>query len=208
MLQIYKVFVNNFYLLFIDYSHFNNDLIFTQNKEDYKLIQSYQDLIIYLKSKNYILDISVIYVTHNPFKCFQKFKSKFNYILAAGGVVQNESDDILMIYKNNIWDLPKGKVEIDEDPRHTAVRELKEETNVEVKDVSTLSFSTYHIYFLLSEMYLKETKWFLMSPSFKNKLLPQMEEGIEKVTWVNFSKIPQIKIYNSIKEVLHFFFKY
>ena len=192
--------------MFVDYSNLKNDVIFNQNRVDYKLIQSYQDLIIYLQSKNYILDMSIVYVTQSPFKFFQKFKSKFNYILAAGGVVQNDNNDILMIYKNDMWDLPKGKVEVNEDPKHTAVRELKEETNIEVQDVNSLCFSTYHIYCLMSEMYLKETKWFLMSTNCKNKLLPQIEEGIEKVTWVNFKKIPHIKTYSSIKEVLKFFF--
>ena len=50
-------------------------------------------------------------VTNNPLKEWEIFKSSFKYIIAAGGVVYNSNDEILVIFRNGKWDLPKGKLE-------------------------------------------------------------------------------------------------
>ncbi len=162
----------------------------------------------YLNSKNYFLDKNIIYITDSPLSCFKKFKSQFNFIVAAGGVVQNKHKDVLMIYKNQIWDLPKGKIENNENSEKTAIRELKEETNVEIKYINSQSFSTYHMYCIKSKIYLKETKWFLMSSNCKNELIPQISEGIKKVKWVRSHNLNQIKTYTLIKDVFTFFLNY
>jgi len=44
-------------------------------------------------------------------KMFKDFRSCFQYIKAAGGVVQNETGDYLFIKRSGIWDLPKGKLD-------------------------------------------------------------------------------------------------
>ena len=33
-------------------------------------------------------------------------------ITAAGGLVFNQNDELLMIYRRGKWDLPKGKLEV------------------------------------------------------------------------------------------------
>ena len=42
------------------------------------------------------------------------FKKKYPEIIAAGGKVINSKSEILFIYRNKKWDLPKGKVEKNE----------------------------------------------------------------------------------------------
>ena len=51
-------------------------------------------------------------------------------IYASGGVVFN-NNKLLMIYRNGFWDLPKGKMEINESELDCAVREVEEEGGVD-----------------------------------------------------------------------------
>ena len=125
--------------------------------------------------------------------------------MAAGGVVCNVNDELLMIYKNKKWDLPKGKIDFGESALDAAISEVQEETGVFSLNASSNAFSTYHMYSdsLNSRFFfLKETKWFLMSATSKSILVPQSTEGILDVRWVKFTSFEQLTTYNSIKFLL------
>jgi ADP-ribose pyrophosphatase YjhB (NUDIX family) len=49
-------------------------------------------------------------------------------VMAAGGLVENEHGEILLIYRKKHWDLPKGKLDAGETLEECAVREVEEET--------------------------------------------------------------------------------
>ncbi|MCK7539615.1 MAG: NUDIX domain-containing protein [Marinilabiliales bacterium] len=65
--------------------------------------------------------------------------SLFNIVIAAGGFVRNEKDEILFIFRRGHWDLPKGKLNhkkgIIEKKKDAAVREVMEETGIEKIDI-------------------------------------------------------------------------
>ncbi|MEO6915694.1 MAG: NUDIX domain-containing protein, partial [Chitinophagaceae bacterium] len=47
---------------------------------------------------------------HEDFDALKNaFWKKFKIISAAGGLVLNENDEVLLIYRRGAWDLPKGK---------------------------------------------------------------------------------------------------
>ena len=58
------------------------------------------------------------------------FFKQFDLIEAAGGIVQNDQNQMLFIYRLHKWDLPKGKVEKGENFEQAAIREVEEETGV------------------------------------------------------------------------------
>ena len=63
---------------------------------------------------------------------------------------------------------------------------------------------TYHTYELNGEKILKRTYRFAMHTNFKGSLVPQTEEGITQVVWVDKEQIAE-KLNNSfgnIKELL------
>ncbi len=90
-----------------------------------------------------------------------------------------------MIYRHGKWDLPKGKQENGESLQETAVREVTEETGVQSLQVVEDRYEkTYHCYLYKNSKVLKMTAWFRMTDGSNSSLIPQTEEGIEKVAWV------------------------
>ena len=143
---------------------------------------------------------------------FEEVCSYFKCIEAAGGVVKNFKNEILLIHRRGFWDLPKGKIEKRETIKDAAIREVKEETgikNVEIKKIikynNFLNQATYHSYEEDERLCLKVSYWFEMKTDFKGILVPQAEEDIEKAIWVRKEDIPNHfdNMYPSIIDVLN-----
>lgn len=185
----------------------NNNLILTDVLSDTKIIK-YQD---FNQLKQIISDLE-----SNKFNEIKLYASNINDILtdlykiytkidAAGGIIRNEKNEILIINRLNKFDLPKGKVEPNEDIKDTAIREVKEETGLQ--DVKIISFfdSTFHTYELKNKKILKQTHWFLMSSTSTQKLIPQTIEDISSVEWINALDINKIfeNTYPSIIDLIN-----
>ena len=133
------------------------------------------------------------------------FCSLFSYIEAAGGIVRNEKGNVLMIYRNDHWDLPKGKMEKGETAGQAALREVEEECGVKQLNIVKQLPSTYHIFFQKNES-MKCTYWFEMTSKDPSKPVPQAEEGIKEAKWMSREEVQKVmkKIYPSLHEVLSF----
>ncbi|GGZ77250.1 NUDIX hydrolase [Algibacter mikhailovii] len=121
----------------------------------------------------------------NEDKLIKKFLKKLPCVIAGGGKVYNDSGEILFIYRNDKWDLPKGKAERKETIEETAMREVTEETGVTGLSISKPLDRTYHIFKRNGQYRIKVTYWFEMKTSFNGKLHAQENEGITKVAWLN-----------------------
>lgn len=129
---------------------------------------------------------------------------KFIIIQAAGGVVRNENEEILLIFRRGKWDLPKGKLDPGETLEDCAVREVEEETGLKnIELISPLTI-TYHTYHEGSKFILKESHWYNMKVSGEQKLIPQTEEDIHEIKWVKDTELkPFMKnSYPSVVDVL------
>ena len=122
---------------------------------------------------------------------WQHFSSQFKIIEAAGGKVYNNNNKVLFIYRNDTWDLPKGKIEKGESTEDAAIREVEEETGIEKLTITEPLETTYHIYEHKQKYVLKVSYWFKMKSDFTGNLLPQLEEGITKVDWLSSEEIHQ-----------------
>ena len=134
-------------------------------------------------------ELHYINLYHKKEEKLEKFlKKKLPVVQAAGGLVYNHKKEILFIYRNSKWDLPKGGVENDETIEEAAVREVKEETGVQHLKVRDFIAKTYHVFKRNGEFKLKITHWYEMHTDYDEDLTPQAEEGIKKAKWKNFEK--------------------
>jgi len=137
-------------------------------------------------------------------KLKKSFFKHFTMIEAAGGIVANEKDELLFIYRLEKWDLPKGKLDVGEKLEDCAVREVEEETGVTHIQLKKKLGETYHTYNAYGKHYLKTTHWFSMSCPNDQNTKPQVEEDITEIKWINANAIDEVmkNTYPSIKDVL------
>tara|TARA_A100000164_G_scaffold269879_1_gene241809 strand:- start:451 stop:1047 length:597 start_codon:yes stop_codon:yes gene_type:complete len=196
---MYKVFINKLSIILTSknksLSQENSFLLssITLN-EILKKVRKHKKIFLYHPKKSELLKV---------------FKSKIKVIFASGGIVKNDNNQILFIYRRGKWDLPKGKAEKGESIRETAVREVIEETGIEKLKIDKYFSNTFHIVRNNKKYFLKETSWFLMSSNFKGKLKPQLNEGIKSVKWKTFNDAKKIKkkTYGNISIILTDFLK-
>jgi 8-oxo-dGTP pyrophosphatase MutT (NUDIX family) len=181
--DMYKVFVNDKPIILTTKvkkeKHFKNYLLSTVNIG--KII----------KELNTTHLESVHLIGKHEDKLLKSFLKKLPNVVAGGGKVFNNKGEVLFIYRNDKWDLPKGKIEGKESIEQTALREVEEETRVNgLKIVAPLE-TTYHIFKRNGRHQLKITYWFEMTSAYRGELMPQQEEGITKVEWLNSEQITE-----------------
>lgn len=127
-------------------------------------------------------------------------------ILAGGGLVLNDTGELLMIFRRGKWDLPKGKLDEGETIEDCALREVKEETGLKDVERGELFAVSYHTYFdtYIQEEVVKESHWFRMRAKGQQQLVPQTEEDIQQIEWVNRQRLEQhlLNSYDNVIEVI------
>jgi ADP-ribose pyrophosphatase YjhB (NUDIX family) len=123
-------------------------------------------------------------------------------IMAAGGVVENEKGELLLIFRKQHWDLPKGKLDEGESIEECAVREVQEETGLRNILLGELIDTTLHQYEENGELITKKTAWYKMRGYSTDKVTPQTEEQIDDIKWVN-TKDLSLYMQNSYPNIIH-----
>ena len=133
-------------------------------------------------------------------------------IIAAGGLVTNSKAELLMIFRRGFWDLPKGKLDKGETIEACAIREVQEETGIKSLELEKFTGITLHEYFdkYLKEKVIKETHWYAMKAAEGETLIPQTEEDIEEIKWVNRNELERYLelSYKNIVEVVNKYYLY
>lgn len=199
---MYKVFINEKVICF------TNNVEITKEFSDVLVLKFYQEeltplLLELLEEKSKTK--AVIVCVNNFEEAFNTFKVGFKLIKAAGGVVKNNEGKILFIYRMNKWDLPKGKLEKNEEVENAAIREVEEECGINGLTITEPLSDTYHIYKHKEKMVLKQTFWFAMITDFTGDLVPQLEEDITDVQWLTNEEVKSKVLkntYQSIKEFI------
>ena len=153
-----------------------------------------------------------MYIIHTPLgqKTLNTETECNNYTMgmeiieAAGGMVLNIQGDVLMIFRRGFWDLPKGKIDPGESTEICAIREVQEETGINRLEIIEKLQVTYHTYTLGNKTILKPSHWFKMIHTDNEKTIPQTEEDITEIRWMNQKEVTAIlnKSYESISELL------
>ena len=170
------------------------------------LPDSIDSLLKIMTEKKLKKTYSVTFTLKNKKEVIKYLKKKFKVIKAAGGIVQNNENKILFIYRLGKWDLPKGKKDKGEKIKDCAVREVEEETNTKVKIIKR-NCTTWHTYTRYKKFILKKTVWYKMKCIDDSKMKGQKKEKIEKVRWMENKIINEILI-NSYKSLSYVMKKY
>jgi 8-oxo-dGTP pyrophosphatase MutT (NUDIX family) len=143
-------------------------------------------------------------ISPDPEATFKEFVENYTVIQAAGGLVFSKEGQLLTIKRNGVWDMPKGKIEKHEDQRAAALREVMEETGINMINISEKAGETYHAYFEDDATMLKVTHWYFMNASASSKLKPQQEEGISEVKWADkdWFRGEEFTTYQSIRDIV------
>ena len=128
---------------------------------------------------------------------------KYLEVNAGGGLVTNPRGEFLLIRRSGLWDLPKGHQEPGEAIEITALREVEEETGLKGLILGKFIRVTDHTYFRNDQWHLKHTWWYSMTCPDGQQTVPQTEEGITEIRWVEKSELKEFlqQTYPTIVEV-------
>jgi len=194
MAQTYTIWFNRSFLKIVNPATLTTEIEMLYEQ----VIKSKEQLEALLQPDSVIFDGKtndcILVAVDEPANVLEHFKKTLKLIFAGGGIIFNEHKQLLLIKRKGFWDLPKGKMELGEKIRITAIREVEEETNVKIETAAEQSFVTYHTYLLKGEYCIKETHWFEMDAALNQEfLIPQKEEGIEEVLWAETADLPIYK---------------
>jgi ADP-ribose pyrophosphatase YjhB (NUDIX family) len=199
----------------MDFRIFFDKRIFTVSDDMEKCFQSVNGMGIRIDKPENVSDlfdffeqspVVEFYVyTEMPEAVFDCLKNTNRFIRAAGGVVLNNDNDVLLIRRLGYWDLPKGKMEEDETEMSAACREIEEECGISGIEITNKLMDTYHVYRDKdNRRVIKQTAWFNAFYSGNQLLKPQHEEDITEAVWTPLRDIAQYvpQMYASLKEVM------
>lgn len=163
-----------------------------------------------LRTASYIRDCEqkkhegFVLVTDDLEFAFIDLCTHFVWIEAAGGIVFNDNNEVLLIKRLGKWDLPKGKMEGDESREESALREVEEECGIKGLNIEKALPDTYHVYKQKNFFYIKATYWYQMRVAGAPELTPQKEEQITEARWTPWTEVnpDTLDTYVSIAELL------
>jgi 8-oxo-dGTP pyrophosphatase MutT (NUDIX family) len=186
---MYKVFFNDSVVVLTD------DFISNFQQRDglfykYRDIEELKELLsLFWEMKK----IKSLFIFHHDLEELRElFRKCFRQIFAAGGLVRNKEGKVLVIYRRDKWDLPKGKLNKNESFEDAAVREVSEECGIHNPAITQPLLSTYHTYYLEGRMVLKKTRWFEMLYSGNEEPVPQIDEDITEIRWMKKEDLVKI----------------
>ncbi len=125
-----------------------------------------------------------------------------NFKIYTRGVIFDEKrDNVLLLKKNNSqkiasaqWVLPGGTVEYGEDVEYSLIREIKEETNLDVQSIQVLNYK---------KMMIQDTHWFgvyyLVNIKSFDTLKNAEPQKHETVKFVPLKDVPNLKDYTILQ---------
>ena len=206
-MQKYKVFLNEKRILFTSFSK----ITLSGDKFDLPDFKAPAVTAKWLSEFEHGEEQEVVFESADSKKHFADFYNSLLCIDAAGGVVRKDNR-LLFIFRNDKWDLPKGKIEKGETVEEAAIREVQEECGIEELTVEKQQLSTYHIYRSpynksFGQWIFKKTFWFEMNYSGSENGIPQKEEGISEVRWFKPSELNEVleNTYANLKPLIEIY---
>ena len=149
-------------------------------------------------------------LAHTNFWDYKDKKYKFDIYLTDSfdslkpitqvyGIMLNETKDkIMVVYnKGDMWILPGGKVEENEKPLETLVREMHEETNcdVDLEQTTPLFYQEGFLFDSVNDKWLNQvgfqTRYITVVKKYRKFISDPDNGDIIETKWISFSEIPE-----------------
>ena len=197
---MYKVFIDNSVIEFFDSSE-------EIPSRKYELVWNSleNDLSKLLDVFDFSQTNSCLLVVYEDFElAFNRVFHAYEFMDAAGGIVKCDRR-YLFIERHGMWDIPKGKLDANEQPWEAAVREIEEECGIQGPTIDHLLGITFHTYSYMGRPTIKKNWWYALNYTGSMEVFPQEEESITQAIWIEKEEWGMIRenTYESIKEVLN-----
>ncbi len=124
--------------------------------------------------------------------------------VSAGGVVVDGGKVLVIRHARGEWIMPKGHLEPGEEPEQAALREVREETGLEVRVVAPLGETSY-AYRRKGEQALRPKRviWYLMRPlTPRDRLRLAPEEGLQEAEWLGWEEARERLTWSGDRRIL------
>lgn len=120
------------------------------------------------------------------------------YEKSCGAIIFNDKNEVLLIKQNSgNWGFPKGHMEKGETEVQTAIREIKEETNVDIKINENYR---YELSYLQREDMTKTVVYFVAKEINNNEIKLQDIE-LQNYKWTKPKDVANTLTYDNITEL-------
>ena len=130
---------------------------------------------------------------------YYNLNDKFEYENSCGAIVFNENTEKILLVKmhNGNWGFPKGHIENNETKEETAIREVQEETNVNIKIIPNFE---REIKYIPNEKTIKKVTIFAGITQDEDVKIDTFE--IEAFQWCTYEEALKLVTYKLQKDVL------
>lgn len=134
---------------------------------------------------------------------FEKRENKIKKVISCGAFVLENEKILLVQHKNGEhWSFPKGHMEPSETMQQTAMREVREETGIEIQIVSDRTYKTMYVI----PPDIQKTVFYYEAIKVKGNLKKQESEIID-IGWFSYNEALEYLTFSEDKKVLETFLK-
>ncbi len=144
------------------------------------------------------------------FKCSHcGFQFFINSAAAVAAIIENDNNEIMLTYRafepgKGMLDLPGGFVDPNESLEQALEREIKEELNLEITDMTYITSLSNQYVFSKYTVYTTDAGFLCKITNFNNLVI---NDDVSEIAWFSKENIPWNKIHaSSIKEIIKAYF--
>lgn len=115
---------------------------------------------------------------------------------SCGTIIIDDNKVLIIKQKQGFYGFPKGHIQFDETEIETAIRETKEETNLDVWIDET---KRYSLNYIIDNQIDKEVVYYLAKPISKNIKIQESE--IDDILWIDIDKVIDILNFDNMKKL-------